>query len=479
MAYCGYITRLKNLHKHPNADKLQIGECFGNFVIVSMEYEDNQLGIYFPSDGQLSAEFAEANNLLRKKDENGNNIGGYMDPNKRNITAIKLRGEKSDGLFLPLKSLEKFGDITELTEGSHIDVFNGHEICKKYIPVRKNGNTTIKGGPRKKKVKAPLAPTFYEHVDTEQLAYNLSAFLPNDEIEITLKLHGTSQRTGYLPVFKGWKVKNKFFQGIVNKYATSSNLSTFARKCIDIAMRGATPIYNWDYVSGTRRVVLDNYEGGYYGSNEFREQWHNFFKGKLLKGETVYYEVVGFTHTGAPIMSTIDNRKLNDKEFIKKYGKETVFSYGCDCAEQAWREDRGQDPNKPESDIYVYRMTMTNEDGDAVEYPPDFMRYRCEQIGVKTVPVMDRFILHDFDLENDTRTAGEIVKYVAEKYYDGPDPIGKTHIREGVVVRILNRPQFKAYKHKNWYFKALEGIVKVEAEAPDMEEAEELTAEAE
>ena len=479
MAYCGYITRLKNLHKHPNADKLQIGECFGNFVIVSMEYEDNQLGIYFPSDGQLSAEFAEANNLLRKKDENGNNIGGYMDPNKRNITAIKLRGEKSDGLFLPLKSLEKFGDITELTEGSHIDVFNGHEICKKYIPVRKSGNSTIKGGPRKKKVKAPLAPTFYEHADTEQLAYNLNAFLPNDEIEITLKLHGTSQRTGYLPVFKGWKVKNKFFQGIVNKYATSSNLSTFARKCVDIAMRGATPIYNWDYVSGTRRVVLDSYEGGYYGSNEFREQWHNFFKGKLLKGETVYYEVVGFTHTGAPIMSTIDNRKLNDKEFIKKYGKETVFSYGCDCAEQAWREDREQDPNKPESDIYVYRMTMTNEDGDVVEYPPDFMRYRCEQIGVKTVPVMDRFILHDFDLENDTRTAGEIVKYIAEKYYDGPDPIGKTHIREGVVVRILNRPQFKAYKHKNWYFKALEGIIKVEAEAPDMEEAEELTAEAE
>ena len=223
MAYCGYITRLKNLHKHPNADKLQIGECFGNFVIVSMEYEDNQLGIYFPSDGQLSAEFAEANNLLRKKDENGNNIGGYMDPNKRNITAIKLRGEKSDGLFLPLKSLEKFGDITELTEGSHIDVFNGHEICKKYIPVRKSGNPTIKGSPRKKKIKAPLAPTFYEHVDTEQLAYNLNAFLPNDEIEITLKLHGTSQRTGYLPVFKGWKVKNKFFQGIVNKSSTFVN----------------------------------------------------------------------------------------------------------------------------------------------------------------------------------------------------------------------------------------------------------------
>lgn len=46
--YNAYITRIKNMHKHPNADRLQIGECFGNAVIVSMEYEDNQLGVYFP-----------------------------------------------------------------------------------------------------------------------------------------------------------------------------------------------------------------------------------------------------------------------------------------------------------------------------------------------------------------------------------------------------------------------------------------------
>ena len=88
MAYNAYITRLKNVHKHPNADRLQIGECFGNSIVVSLDYEDNQLGIYFPSDGQLSVEFADANNLLRKKDENGNNIGGYMDADKHNVTAI-------------------------------------------------------------------------------------------------------------------------------------------------------------------------------------------------------------------------------------------------------------------------------------------------------------------------------------------------------------------------------------------------------
>ena len=65
------------------------------------------------------------------------------------------------------------------------------------------------------------------------------------------------------------------------------------------------------------------------------------------------------------------NEKVG-KDFVKQYGKETVFSYGCEPGT---------------SDIYVYRMTMTNEDGDVVEYSPDFMRYRCEQMGVKCVPV--------------------------------------------------------------------------------------------
>lgn len=44
--YNAYITRIKNMRRHPNADRLQIGECFGNVVIVSMEYEDNQLGAH-------------------------------------------------------------------------------------------------------------------------------------------------------------------------------------------------------------------------------------------------------------------------------------------------------------------------------------------------------------------------------------------------------------------------------------------------
>jgi hypothetical protein len=111
---------------------------------------------------------------------------------------------------------------------------------------------------------------------------------------------------------------------------------------------------------------------------------------------------------------------------------------------------------------------MTNEDGDVVEYTPDYMRYRCEQMGVKCVPVFWKgYIPENCGSSNDdTITPGEWVANKAEQYYDGPDPVGRTHVREGVVVRIINRPKFCAYKHKNFSFKVLSGIA-VENTNPD------------
>lgn len=119
-------------------------------------------------------------------------------------------------------------------------------------------------------------------------------------------------------------------------------------------------------------------------------------------------------------MNPGNNSKLNDKEFTKQYGKTTTFSYGCAPDGKEY----------PKSDLFVYRMTMTNEDGDVVEYPPDFMRYRCEQMGVKCVQVFCRTIIPDFyQLPDDVGSpqavnAGEYVKKLAENFYDGPDPVG-------------------------------------------------------
>lgn len=456
--YKAYICELKNVRQHPNADRMKLATVFGNTICVGLDYIDGMIGVYFPTDGQLSEEFCRVHDLVRRKNpETGEYEGGYMDPTKRNVKTIKLRGEPSDGLFMPLSCLDYcFADgnaANHLSIGDTIDIVNGHEICKKYIPrsnKRNSGNQSEGNHTRKKK--APIAPLFAEHADTEQLPYNLSAFKEGDQIEITLKMHGTSQRTGYLPVLTGYTGPQWAMTAIKHP-----KIFKWLQKKANNAI---TPIYDWGYVSGTRRTVLENFEGGYYGSNEFREKHSKFFEGKLQKGEEIFYEVVGFTHTGAPIMADCSNKKVNDKNFLKQYGETTTFSYGC---------EPGQ------SDIYVYRMTMTNEDGFVIEYSPDFMRYRCEQMGVKTVPVLWQGTVHATDDWNDAGyTAGEYVQNIAEQFYDGPDPIGKTHVREGVVVRILNRPKFCAYKHKNISFKILEGIIKESATAPDMEEADGL-----
>lgn len=454
--HVGYVVKINELNPHSNADRLQIATIFGASVIVGLDVKVGDLGVYFPIDLQLSEEYCAQNNLVRKKDENGNNIGGYLEPDKRNIRAMKLRGEKSEGLFMPLESLAYTGE-TKFEVGEKIDVLNGHEICRKYIPKGNSGVSHTKDGNRTRKHSVPIAPLFAEHADTEQLAYNLDAFKPGDLVEITLKMHGTSGRTGYLPKFQGYK-------------------RTFWDK---ILRRPGTPIYDWGYVTGTRRVVLNDFEdGGYYGSNAFREPHAKFFESKLHKGETVYYEIVGFTNDGAPIMASVANSKISDKEFTKQYGKETVFSYGCspDGKKTMYgNDDHGafeMPVEVPQSACYVYRITSTNEDGDVIEYPPDYVRYRCEQMGAKCVPLLwSGIIPNDCDGRN---SPGEYIKEKAEMFYDGPDPVGKTHIREGVVIRIINRPKFCAYKHKNWFFKCLEGIAKDLATVPDLEEAQEL-----
>lgn len=431
--YCGYITTLHGLRKHSNADRLQCVEVFGQNVIVDLSYTEGQKVVFFASDGQLSEEFANDNNLVRKKDENGNNIGGYLDPDKRNITAVKLRGEKSEGLVLPIECLSKYTDVSKLKDGDQITVLDGHEICKKYIP-RRNHSQRIhsNNGKRNKKFEKEKVsyPFFEEHKDTAQLAYNMQAFKPGDTIYITRKLHGTSART-----------------------MKTTQVTTHNSKLRKFLHMPPKKISKVEVVSGSRRVVLKNQSqtDGYYSDNGFRMKYHNLLKDRLPEGFEMFYEIVGWVNKDTPIMGTVSNKGVKDKEFIKKFGEQTIFSYGCEPGE---------------NEMYVYRMTATTPDGTVVELPWETVKVWCERLGVKYVPEFEKFIY----------TTQEDLLERIKKYNEGmpADEIGKTHIAEGVVVRIDNRETFTAYKDKCFEFKVIEGIAKDTSDVPDMEEAEEL-----
>lgn len=417
MAYYGYITKINNIIKHPNADKLQIVKLFNTQSVVDLTYFDGQKVVYFPEGGTLNEEFARKCNLIRIKNEDGTYSGGYLDPNKIRITTVKLRGEVSDGLILPIEVLSDYVNVNTLNEGDKIDELGGTLICQKYIPKTPNGkikrdiSQNYKKNKKEEKKEKISYPYFLEHEDTKQLMYNINSFHEGDLCTISLKMHGTSARISHtIELIK--KYPNKF-------------LKLFGRK--------PTEKKQWKVMSGTRRVILkESTTDGYYGSNEFRKKYETQISKNLPKGMTVYGEIVGWVNNTTPIMGRCSNKKLG-QDFVNKYGSETIFDYGCEVGE---------------SDFYTYRITVTNEDGYVVELSTPQAQIESEKLGLKFVPVFETF----------TFTTWEDLLERVNKYVDGRDLIGN-HIREGIVLRIENRDKFTAFKVKNDNFKMLSGII--------------------
>lgn len=168
---------------HPNADRLNIAHVCGETVVVGKNIQDGDLCLYFNCELQLSNEFASANNLVRVKHEDGTTTG-YFDPNRR-VRIQKLRGVKSHGFICELDYLSSFGDISKLKEGDTLDSFNGKPICCKYLSKRNPRKAGGKPMPARKK-----EICFPEHLDTQQLKYNLKDIKTGDELILTLKVHG-------------------------------------------------------------------------------------------------------------------------------------------------------------------------------------------------------------------------------------------------------------------------------------------------
>lgn len=413
MNHSGYICTITNLRKHYNADRLQITELFGCNVIVDLNVQVGDRGVFFPSGLRLSDEFCKANDLVRRKDEEGRDAGGFLEPGKQNIKALKLRGEVSDGLWLPLKSLENFTDISSLKDGDEIEVLNGVEICCKYVP----RNTKIAGNPnskRSKKHRNKKLKFFYnfpEHIDTPQLMYCLNNFKPGDLITITEKLEGTSGRSALVPVYKNSLLRKLF---------------------------GLKPKKTYKAFCGSRRVCINEEQElnpGFYGSNEFRMDIHNRIATKLTPNMEVFYEIVGWTgEGGVPIMGEVDTKCLKDKAFSHIYGDKMIFSYGC----------------KPGTyDFYIYRITQMDDDGNImVEYSTDQIAAWCELNGFKMVPVLRRVVIAD----------PAEVEELAHRYCDGESTLAH-HWREGCVMRRENNAfKFDVYKHKNNSYKIMRGM---------------------
>lgn len=445
------FVRLKNIKPIEGADNIVQANVFGETVIVTKDYIERTPGVLFDCETQLSDEFCSNNNLYRDSKKNVNTEQtGYFEDNRR-VRPIKLKGVKCSGFFAPLWYLDYAhkDPYSIFEEGKQFTSIAGSEICKKYeVPVKYSMG-------KQSKISYNITPTFREHFDTDHLMRHLSDIKPHDSIIITEKLHGTSGRASNTLIRK-----KRWYDNILRKF-------------------GITVGNEYKFAVGSRRVVKSIGGNEAQGKNHYynHDLWTDVstkaFSDKLHKGETVYFEIVGYTPDGGLIMPEVSNTKLKKfldkeeyKQFISKYGETTRFHYGT---------DRMSDENLYK--VFVYRITMSNEDGHTIDYSWEQVKRRCDQLNVAYVPELNsgtmESIAHQYCVDNidcdgrediSDRVEHLFTEYIEELAAESSLNFPK-HIREGVCVRVETgslTPMI--FKHKSFIFKVLEGIIKDEGQ---------------
>lgn len=279
--------------------------------------------------------------------------------------------------------------------------------------------------------------------------YDLTVSYTNNFYANGILIHNTSCRCGNLPV-----ENESWFRKILNKLFNISN-------------------YDYRFVVGSRRVVkyidgvkLTKKQASFYETDIWTKSAKDNFYGKLHKGETIYYEIAGYEKDNSPIMPSQSNDKLKKyldkdsyKEFIKKYGEITNFTYGCQPGEYK---------------IFVYRITNTNPDGVQIDLTWPQVKRRCEELGVNHVKEIEVAVYKPWTLKNgeyNIRDEQEVLGGHFEKLSELPDEQFPTQIHEGIVVRVdreSNTPKFLKLKTTN--FRILEGIIRDNELYVDIEE---------
>jgi hypothetical protein len=463
MSYCAIVTRLVT-RPHPNADRLQLATCHGNQVVVGLDTSNGALGLFFPTDGQLSHEYCLANNLYtlsarvklglppnaparchtcQGTGELQDAVGvkpcpqcagtgalvsyGFIDARRR-VRAQRFRGERSDGLWLPLDSLQWAGDWGALAEGNTLTEFAGQAICEKYYTP-----ATLKalGNAATRQVRD--LKTFPKHLDTKQFRFFVGDIPEGAVLYLTEKLHGTSGRTGLV-----WDddIPRTGLAGLVNR---------LTRRWLGREYLAPTAAYR--LLNGSRNVVLERTTGqGFYGTNDFRFQAMEGVS--LHKGEVLYFELVGWVNATTPIMPPHDVTTTGLKDIRAQYGNTIAYTYGCPpgvC--------------RP----YVYRITQNNPDGICTELSWPQVKARCQQLGLSHVPELTAPLVYSGH--------AEYLQKLVESVTSGPSTLNAQQIREGVVLRVECTLGTGFLKNKAFEFGVLEGFWKEQDEGVDLEEA--------
>ena len=392
--YLSKIVNITSFRPHLNAEKLKCCTIDGFNIITGIGSEPG-LYVYFPALSQINSDFLSYANLYRHKELNKDPEQSGMFEDNGRVKAIKLRGELSEGFILPLIVLENYivsvtnKELSDVKEGTEFDTVE-HEgkefwISKKYLPKRTQGHGQSAGGRQSKKVPKGIDKVidtqFRFHYDTTLIKKCPFVLNPESLIQLSYKVHGTSGISAHVLCRQelNWKQK-------IARWLTGEEFNKY------------------DYLYSSRTVIKNKYYnknvgGGFYGVDVWAEA-DKIVRPCLAKGQTAYYEILGFLPNGG---------------YIQK-----GYDYGCVPP----RDNETYTPEK-HFKVRIYRVTETNVDGKVLEYTTHQVQQWCERVGL--IPVEECFYGKAKDLYPDIDTA--------------------QHWNENFIERLANDANF--YMEKN------------------------------
>ena len=440
--YLSKVVSINNFAPHPNEEytKLKIATVDGFHIAVSTDMGEG-IYIYFPVMSQINGELLSYLNLYRKPEFNSKpDKKGFFEENGR-VKGIRLGGAVSEGFLLPIQdlfdwimdavSVEMTLDDVNIGEEFDAVEHNGKQfwVSKKYfIPIKEPPIRLNRGEHRNKKLKKfnrLIDGQFKFHYDTILLKKEPYAIKPDDIIHISSKIHGTSLivsrvlcKTPRTKSEKFIEKLNKLIKGRRNIYDTEDYFAEY------------------DYIYSSRTVIKNaNINPGkkhdFYGTDIWKYGFEHL-KPYLIKGMTIYAEIVGY---------------LPDGKFIQK-----SYDYGC-------RQPRHPDDFKEGTNfkVAVYRITLTNEDGVVHEFSPREVQVWCKNNGLRPVTEFYYGLARDLypELDISTHWSENFVEKLAnDKNFfmemNSPDCINKVP-QEGIVIKIDDMKS-RGWKIKSFAF---------------------------
>lgn len=318
------VVRINKLKELEWCDNVAWYEMFWLQAIVSRDLKLWDLYLLFSVEVEIDQQYLSENNLFRDGARNKDPEAKWYCESHRRVRAIKFRWHKSSALVMPLSSLNYLWDTSNLREWDCFNKIWWIIICQKYIAPCRNQWNSIKWSSKT----SPRIDnkTYPEHLDSANYWRSIDQFSDNDIVVVTQKLHWSSIRMGNVLVRKNLSWIDEFLIKLWIKIELKEYDWVYASRRV---IQNSTKLYTWFYKNNIWKIINDKY------------------KDLIPKDRIIYWEIIGWDW---------------DKPIQRWY---TYWLLKWEC------------------ELYVYRISICNQDWIAIDLSWEWVKKFCDQSGMK------------------------------------------------------------------------------------------------